>query len=63
MLKDAFPAVQTVPANGYPIFDVTIDVWDGTVLQVRCTYTGTDKEEHQVTVRYDAASKQVVSAE
>lgn len=63
VLKDAFPAVQTVPANGYPIFDVTIDGWDGTVLQVRCTYTGTDNEEHQVTVRYDAASKQVVSAE
>lgn len=63
VLKDAFPAVQTVPANGYPIFDVTIDGWDGTVLQVICTYTGTDNEEHQVTVRYDAASKQVVSAE
>lgn len=63
VLKDAFPAVQTVPANGYPIFDVTIDGWDGTVLQVRCTYTGTDNEEHQVTVCYDAASKQVVSAE
>ena len=55
--------VQTVPANGYPIFDVTIDGWDGTVLQVRCTYTGTDNEEHQVTVCYDAASRQVVSAE
>lgn len=63
VLKDAFPAVQTVPANGYPIFDVTVDSWDGTVLQVKCTYTGTDNEEHQVTVRYDAASKQVVSAE
>ena len=63
VLKDAFPAVQTVPANGYPIFDVTIDGWDGTVLQVICTYTGTDNEEHQVTVCYDAASKQVVSAE
>lgn len=63
VLKDAFPAVQTVPANGYPIFDVTIDGWDGTVLQVRCTYTGTENEEHQVTVCYDAASKQVVSAE
>ena len=63
VLKDAFPAVQTVPANGYPIFDVTIDGWDGTVLQVRCTYTGTDNEEHQVTVCYDAASRQVVSAE
>lgn len=63
VLKDAFPAVQTVPANGYPIFDVTIDGWDGTVLQVICTYTGTDNEEHQVTVRYDAASRQVVSAE
>ena len=63
VLKDAFPAVQTVPANGYPIFDVTIDGWDGTVLQVKCTYTGTDNEEHQVTVRFDAASKQVLSAE
>lgn len=63
VLKDAFPAVQTVPVNGYPIFDETIDGWDGTVLQVRCTYTGTDNEEHQVTVCYDAASKQVVSAE
>ena len=63
VLKDAFPNVETVPANGYPIFDVTIDGWDGTVLQVICTYTGTDNEEHQVTVRYDAASKQVVSAE
>ena len=63
VLKDAFPAVQTVPANGYPIFDVTIDGWDGTVLQVICTYTGTDNEEHQVTVCYDAASRQVVSAE
>lgn len=63
VLKDAFPNVETVPANGYPIFDVTIDGWDGTVLQVRCTYTGTDNEEHQVTVRYDAASRQVVSAE
>ena len=63
VLKDAFPAVQTVPANGYPIFDVTIDSWDGTVLQVKCTYTGTDNEAHQVTVRYDAASKQVLSAE
>ena len=63
VLKDAFPNVPTVPANGYPIFDVTIDDWDGTVLQVKCTYTGTDNEEHQVMVRYDAASKQVVSAE
>lgn len=63
VLKDAFPAVQTVPANGYPIFDVTIDGWDGTVLQVICTYTGTDNEEHQVTVCYDAASRQVVSVE
>ena len=63
VLKDAFPNVETVPANGYPIFDVTIDGWDGTVLQVRCTYTDTDNEEHQVTVCYDAASKQVVSAE
>lgn len=63
VLKDAFPNVETVPANGYPIFDVTIDGWDGTVLQVICTYTGTDNEEHQVTVCYDAASKQVVSAE
>lgn len=62
VLKDAFP-VQTVPANGYPIFDVTIDGWDGTVLQVRCTYTGTDNEEHQVTVCYDVASRQVVSVE
>ena len=63
VLKDAFPDVQTVPANGYPVFDVTIDGWDGTVLQVKCTYTGTDNEEHQVTVRYDAASRQVLSAE
>lgn len=63
VLKDAFPNVETVPADGYPIFDVTIDGWDGTVLQVRCTYTDTDNEEHQVTVCYDAASKQVVSAE
>lgn len=63
VLKDAFPNVETVPANGYPIFDVTIDGWDGTVLQVRCTYTGTDNEEHQVTVCYDAASRQVVSVE
>lgn len=59
VLKDAFPNVETVPANGYPIFDVTIDGWDGTVLQVRCT----DNEEHQVTVCYDAASRQVVSVE
>lgn len=42
---------------------MTIDGWDGTVLQVRCTYTDTDNEEHQVTVCYDAASRQVVSAE
>ena len=63
VLKDAFPAVQTVPANGYPIFDVTIDGWDGTVLQAKCTYTGTDNADHAVIVRYDAASKQVISAE
>ena len=63
VLKDAFPNVETAQPSGYPIFDVTIDGWDGTVLQVKCTYTGTDNEEHQVTVRYDAASKQVLSAE
>ena len=61
--KDAFPNVPTVPANGYPIFDVTIDGWDGTVLQVICTYTGTDNVDHAVTVRYDAAAQQVLSAE
>ena len=63
VLKDAFPNVETAQPSGYPIFDVTIDGWDGTMLQVKCTYTGTDNEEHQVTVRYDAASKQVLSAE
>lgn len=63
VLKDAFPNVETVPANGYPIFDVTIDGWDGTVLQVICTYTGTDNVDHAVTVRYDAAAQQVLSAE
>ena len=63
VLKDAFPAVQTVQANGYPIFDVTIDGWDGTVLQMKCTYTGTDNVDYAVTVRYDAAAQQVISAE
>lgn len=63
VLKDAFPNVETVPANGYPIFDVTFDGWEGTVLQVKCSYTGTDNTGHAVTVRYDAAAQQVLSAE
>ena len=62
-LKAAFPAVPTAQPSGYPIFDVTIDGWDGTVLQVICTYTGTDNVDHAVTVRYDAAAQQVLSAE
>ena len=61
-LKAAFSAVPTAQPSGYPIFDVTIDSWDGTVLQVNCAYTGEDSAAHQVTVRYDAASQQVLSA-
>ena len=63
VLKDAFPAVPTAQPSGYPIFDVSFDSWDGTVLQVKCTYTGTDNADHTVTVRYDAAAQQVLSAE
>ena len=63
VLKDAFPAVQTVPPSGYPIFDVSFDGWDGTVLQVKCTYTGTDNVDHVVAIRYDAAAQQVISTE
>ena len=62
-LKAAFSAVKTAQPSGYPIFDVTFDGWEGTVLQVKCTYTGTDNAAHQVTVRYDAATQQVLSAE
>ena len=62
-LKAAFSAVKTAQPSGYPIFDVTIDGWDGTVLQVKCTYTGTDNADYAVTVRYDAATQQVLSAE
>ena len=62
-LKDAFPNVPTVPPSNYPDLDVTIDGWDGTVLRVICTYTGTDNVDHAVTVRYDAAAQQVLSAE
>ena len=61
-LKAAFSAVKTAQPSGYPIFDVTIDGWDGAVLQVICTYTGTDNADHAVTVRYDAATQQVLSA-
>ena len=63
VLKDAFPNVETVPPSNYPTFDVSFDGWDGTVLQVKCTYTGTDNADHAVTVRYDAAAQQVLSAE
>lgn len=63
VLKDAFPNVETVPPSNYPTFDVSFDGWDGTVLQVICTYTGTDNADHAVTVRYDAAAQQVLSAE
>ncbi len=63
VLKDAFPNVETVPSSNYPIFDVSFDGWDGTVLQVKCTYTGTDNADHAVTVRFDAAAQQVLSAE
>ncbi len=63
VLKDAFPNVETVPPSNYPTFDVTFDGWDGTVLQVKCTYTGTDNVDRAVTVRYDAATQQVLSAE
>ena len=62
-LKAAFPAVPTAQPSGYPIFDVSFDGWEGTVLQVKCTYTGTDNADHAVTVRYDAAAQQVLSAE
>ena len=62
-LKAAFSAVKTAQPSGYPIFDVTFDGWEGTVLQVKCTYTGTDNAAHQVIVRYDAATQQVLSAE
>ncbi len=62
VLKDAFPNVPTAQPSGYPIFDVSFDSWDGTVLQVKCTYTGTDNADHAVTVRYDAATRQVLSA-
>ena len=63
VLKNAFPAVRTAQPSGYPVFDVSFDSWDGTVLQVNCTYTGTDNAGHAVTVRYDAAAQQVLSAE
>ena len=63
VLKDVFSAVPTAQPSGYPIFDVSFDSWDGTVLQVKCTYTGTDNADHTVTVRYDAAAQQVISAE
>ena len=62
-LKAAFSAVKTAQPSGYPIFDVTFDGWEGTVLQVKCSYTGTDNTGHAVTVRYDAAAQQVLSAE
>lgn len=62
VLKDAFPNVETAQPSGYPIFDVSFDSWDGTVLQVKCTYTGTDNAVHEVTVRYDVAAQQVLSA-
>ena len=55
--------MTTAQPSGYPIFDVSFDGWDGTVLQVICTYTGTDKADYAVTVRYDAATQQVLSAE
>ena len=63
VLKDAFPNVETAQPSGYPIFNVSFDSWDGTVLQVKCTYTGTDNADHTVTVRYDAAAQQVLAAE
>ena len=63
VLKDAFPAVPTAQPSGYPIFDVSFDSWDGTVLQVKCAYTGTDNVDHAVAVRYDPATRQVLSAE
>ncbi len=62
VLKAAFPAVPTAQPSGYPIFDVSFDCWDGTALQVKCAYTGTDNTGHAVTVRYDAAAQQVLSA-
>ena len=63
VLKDIFTAVPTAQPSGYPIFDVSFDSWDGTVLRVKCTYTGTDNADHAVTVRYDPATRQVLSAE
>ena len=63
MLKAALPAVPTAQPSGYPVFDVTIDSWDGDVLQVNCTYSGTDSVDYKVTVRYDVAADKVLSAE
>ncbi len=62
-LKAAFSAVKTAQPSGYPVFDVTFSRWDGAVLQLKCTYTGTDSAGHTVTVRYDPAAQQVLSAE
>ena len=61
-LKNALSAVPTAQPSGYPVFDVTLDRWDGAVLQLSCTYTGTDNTHRQVTVRYDLAAQQVLSA-
>ena len=62
-LRAAFHAVRTAQPSGYPVFDVSFHSWDGTVLQVNCTYTGTDNAGHAVTVRYNPATQQVLSAE
>ena len=63
VLKDAFPNVETVPPSNYPTFDVSFDGWDGDVLQVSCTYSGTDSVDHKVIFRYDVAADKVLSAE
>ena len=62
-LRAAFPAVRTAQPSGYPVFDVSFDSWDGTVLQVNCIYTGADNAGHAVAVRYDVTAQRVLSAE
>ena len=63
-LVEAFPDVKVVYPSGAPIFNITQGVWHGSILSVECVYTSADGSfQRYVSVDYDPATRQVLSAE
>ncbi len=63
-LVAAFPDVKVVYPSGAPIFDITQGIWHGSILRVVCVYTSADGDyQRYVSVDYDPATRQVLSAE